>query len=358
MITIQLKRAAELTTADWSLWLDLAERTGVYESPYFRPEFTQTVATVRRDVEIAVLTQDGQTVGFFPFQRGKLNLGKPIGGKLSDYHGPLIRQGAQLDPLPLLASCKLASWDFDHFVCASRAFDPYLTVRDRSPQMELCEGFEVYARRRREAGTETVHRQGQKTRKLAREVGPLQFVFDAADDEAYDLLRSWKSAQLARSGLADIFSFPWTLELLARLREHRGEEFAAPLSVLRAGNKVAAACLSLRSRGVLHAWFLSYNPELHSYSPGVALFVRLAEEAKQLGIRKIDLGRGDERYKWSLASGSVEVAEGSISSPSLATWLRASWRHSRDWMANSPLARRVTLPGKLLKPIREWLAYH
>src|SRR6185312_6233242 len=123
-------------------------------------------------------------------------------------------------------------------------------------------------------------------------------------------------------------------------------------------DKVAAVCLSLRSRGVLHSWFTAYNPELHQYSPGLTLFVRLAEEAEQLGIRKIDLGRGEERYKWSLATGSVELSEGSVSSRSLATLLRASWRQTRDWAARSPLSSSVGLPGKLLKPIREWLAYH
>ena len=220
--------------------------------------------------------------------------------------------------------------------------------------MDLAEGFAEYARCRREAGSDAVHRQGQKSRKLTREVGPLDFVFDADDEEAYAVLLRWKSDQYNRTGLTDVFSFPWTLELLTKLREQRGAEFSAPLTVLRAGDKIAAACLSLRSRGVLHSWFTAYNPELSSYSPGLALFVRMAEEAQQLGIHKIDLGRGEERYKWSLASGNVEVCEGSVSSRSLATLLRASWRQTRDWVNRSPLAGST----KLLKPIREWMAYH
>jgi CelD/BcsL family acetyltransferase involved in cellulose biosynthesis len=119
MIAVQLRRVGELSDADWLLWLDLCQRTGVYESPFFRPEFVRAVAAVRSDVEIAVLVQAGQTVGFFPFQRGQLNLSKPVAGKLSDYHGPLVRQGARLDPQALLTACKLASWDFDHFVAAA-----------------------------------------------------------------------------------------------------------------------------------------------------------------------------------------------------------------------------------------------
>jgi CelD/BcsL family acetyltransferase involved in cellulose biosynthesis len=358
MTNYQLQRLSDLTPADWSLWQDIQERSGVYESPYFRPEFARAVAAVRDDVEVARIQQDGQTTGFFPFQRGSLNLGKPLGGKLSDYHGPLVRQGAELDPLALLSACRLACWDFDHLVTASEAFAPLVTRRDHSPQLDLSEGFEAYARRRREAGSETIARHGQKTRKLAREIGPLEFSFDSDDEAAFELLRSWKSAQLLRTGFADYFAFPWTLALVARLREHRGEEFSAPLSVLRAGGQVAAVCLSLRSRSVLHAWFTAYRPELERYSPGVALFVHLAQQAPEQGIRKIDLGKGAERYKASLASGGVEVGEGSLTCPSLATWLRSNWRRTRDWVNRSKLKDAARLPGRLVQPLREWLAYH
>ena len=198
---IRLRKIPDLTAADWSTWRELQQASGVYESPYFCPEFSQAVAAVRSDAEVAVLTENGRTVGFFPFQRGPLNLGKPIGGKLSDYHGPLLAEGASVDPRQLLTACKLASWDFDHFVSATTAFDPFIRVRDKSPQMDLSDGFENYARRRREGGTEAIHKQGQKTRKMAREVGALKFEFDADDEEAFTLLKAWKSAAIRPHGL-------------------------------------------------------------------------------------------------------------------------------------------------------------
>ncbi len=354
MTTFALKRISDLTGADWSLWLEIQATSRTYESPYFRPEFTRAVAEVRADVEVVVIADGEQALGYFPFQRGKLNLGRPIGGKMSDYHGPILRPAAQLDPLDLLTASRLASWDFDHLMTATSAFEPYVTLRDKSPQMDLAGGFAAYAQGRREAGSDAVHRQGQKIRKLAREVGPLQFVFDADDEEAYAVLLNWKSEQYSRTGLTDVFSFAWTRSLLDKLRAHRGREFSAPLSILRTGDKLVAACLSLRSRDVLHSWFTAYNPELASYSPGMSLFVRMAEEAEQLGLRTIDLGRGEERYKWSLASGSVEVCEGSVSRRSLGTLLRSGWRQTRDWVNRSPLAGTT----KLLKPVREWIAYH
>jgi CelD/BcsL family acetyltransferase involved in cellulose biosynthesis len=358
MTTFRLTQISKLTAAEWARWLEIQQSSDVYESPYFRPEFARAVAEVRDDVEVAVLEEGGEVMGFFPFQRGKLNLGKPVGGKLSDYHGPLVRAGAEFDALALVRACGLAAWDFDHLVCGSESLERCVTVRSKSPQMDLSSGYEAYARQRRDAGSDAVHRSGQKSRKMAREVGPLAFTFDAEDEEAYRVLLEWKSAQLLRTGLTDIFAFGWTRALLTRLREHRSAEFGLPLSVLWAGDQVAAVALSLRSRGVLHSWFAAYNAELATYSPGITLFARMAEEAPGLGIRKIDLGRGDERYKWSLATGSVPVCEGSIACPSLATWLRSSWRRSRDWVSRSPLKGTARLPAKLIQPLRAWLAYH
>ncbi len=358
MTNFRLHKLADLTDADWSLWQSIQAGSGVYESPYFRPEFARCVAAVRSDVEVARLEQSGQTVGFFAFQRGSLNLGKPLGGKLSDYHGPLVRQGVEFDPRALLAACRLASWDFDHLVTASPSLAAHVAVRDRSPQLDLSEGYEAYALRRREAGSDMIPKQGRKMRKMEREVGPLQFTFDADDDEAFGLLKAWKSAQYLRTSLADVFAFPWTLALLDKLRACRGAEFSAPLSVLRAGDKVAAVCLSLRSQGVVHTWFNVYNPELDRYSPGVVLFLRMAEAGPALGVRTIDLGKGVEPYKASFASRYVELGAGSIVCPSLATWLRSGWRTARDWVNRSPLKGTVRLPGKLVQPLREWLAYH
>jgi CelD/BcsL family acetyltransferase involved in cellulose biosynthesis len=354
MADVRLKKISELSDADWSLWINLQQRESVYESPYFRPEFTRAVAAVRSDVEVAVLTEQGQTVGYFPFQRGKFNLGKPVGGKLSDYHGAIVPAGTQFDARAFLSAAGLATWDFDHLVDPTGAFAQFTTVREDSPQMDLSQGFAAYSRQRREAKSDAVHRQGQKNRKLAREVGPLNFTYDSDGVEAYDLMRRWKSEQLIRTGLSDIFAFPWTLALIAKLRQHRTAEFSAPLTVLHAGDKIAAVTLSLRCRGILHSWFTTYNPELSPYSPGLGLFVLLAEQAEQLGIRTIDLGRGIERYKTSLANKGAPVCEGSLSTPSLATLLRTTWRHTRDFVTRSPLASST----KLLKPLRAWLAYH
>jgi CelD/BcsL family acetyltransferase involved in cellulose biosynthesis len=357
VIHVRPVSVGELNSADWELWSRLQESQPLLESPYFRPEFTRAVAHVRRDVEIGVLEDGGQRVGYWPYQRGTLNIGKPIGGKLSDYHGVVAPADLPVDPQALVRQCALAAWDFDHLV-AQPSFAPFTTIREESPYLDLSQGFEAYCKARRAAGSDVVAKTNQKARKGEREVGPLTFEYDSQSEEVFRLLRKWKSDQYVRTGLVDVFGFEWTVALLERLRTLDSERLGAPLSVLRVGGKPACIALSLRSRGVLHCWFVAYDLDLAQYSPGQIFFLRFAEAAAALGVTKIDLGKGDERYKWSLASGGIPVWEGTVGSPSLSLWLRNTWRRTRDWVNNSSLRETARLPARLIQPVREWFAYH
>ena len=153
---INLIKPADLTLEQLALWSHWQTTQASLESPYFRPEFTQAVAAVRQDVEIAVLTETGQTVGFFPFQRGTLNLGKPVGGKLSDYHGLIAAPGIAVDPTALLQKCGLAGWDFDHLPISQASFLPFSTERGRSPQLDVRGGLEGFNKLRKAAGSDVI----------------------------------------------------------------------------------------------------------------------------------------------------------------------------------------------------------
>lgn len=354
---MHLVRPCELTESQWRRWEALQAAEPTYANPFFHPRFTRAVAAVRSDVEITLFGGPLEPAGFFPYQRGRLNLGRPIGGKLSDYHGPLLASGTTFDPQQWLRHCRLASWDFDHLVCASDVLKPWIVSYAPSPQLDLSQGFAAYIQAQRQAGKNSIVRQGQKVHKMGREVGTVRFEYDCREERPWQSLLLWKSAQLRATGLADLFAFDWVVELLSRLRDERQPEFSAPLSVLWAGQQVAAVLLSLRCRGVLHLWFTAYNPDLARYSPGISLFLALAEHAQELGIHTIDLGRGTEKYKTSLASRAVNVAEGSLITLSLGTALRSAWRQTRDWAARSPLTRRFAERAGWLAPLRRWWAY-
>ena len=356
-MNIEVLRPSSLTPEQWELWSEIQAAEPALDSPYFRPEFTYAVSQVRPDVEIAVLTQEGQTVGFFPFQRGPLNIGKPVAGKLSDYHGVVARTGTVVEVVQLLQSCRLAGWDFEHLITTQPGFEPFVTTCGKSPYLDLSQGFDAYAQQRQAAGSQELRQINRKLRKCEREQGPVSFELDCRDAPVLDLLMRWKSAQFRQNGLADIFAFPWTGELLKSILGSPGDHFSALLSVVKIGERPISILYSLRAAGVAHAWIFAYDRELGQYSPGSILLLKMAENAQQNGIAKIDLGKGAERYKLSLASAATPLWEGTAGTSSPALWLRGGWRAARDLVERSPLGEFSKIPGQAIKPLREWFAF-
>lgn len=356
-MNIELLHPDRLSPEQLALWDRIQKSEPALDSPYFRPEFTQQVARVRRDVEVALLRDEKQIIGFFPFQRGLLNLGKPVGGKVSDYHGVIAPAGTQVDPLELIRGCRLSGWDFDHLVTNLPTFEPFCAHATGSPFIDLSAGFEAYAQERRAAGSDELRRIGQKMRKCERERGPLTLEFDCQDESVLQTLMNWKSAQLKQSGFADIFAFPWTVSLLKNILRESSTDFSALMNVLRLGDRPVAMLYSMRSGPVLHSWIFAYDRELAAYSPGSILLLKVLEQLNTAGITKFDFGKGDERYKASLANRTAPLWEGTVNCGGPGIWLLGSWRRTRDWLSNSGLGRASALPLKVLKPLREWFAH-
>ena len=317
----------------------------VFASPYFCPEFTQAVAGVRDDVRVVVIENQGRAAGFFPHLRARWGSGRPVGGPLSDYHGVIARPDCEWQLDGLMRAARLSVWTFDHLVGAERQFAPYVTGSASSPQIDLTGGYENYARGRREAGSEYLRKTEGLARKLAREVGELRF--ELHDAGALEQVIRWKSDQYRRSNLTDVFGVAWTRELLGRIAHLEAGGFAGLCSVLRAGDRVVAAHLGMRSREVLHYWFPAYDPEYAKFSTGIILLLRIAQAAASLGIRAIDLGKGDARYKQRLMTGAVELREGYVERPSL---IAAARRLKRA--AEARAARGGGIAAALKLPLR------
>ena len=108
---IQTKQPAQLSQEEIDRWQQLVAQSKIFSSPYFHPQFTRDVATIRDDVEVAVISDADQIVGFFPFQRtGKT--AKPVGGLLSDAHGVITDGSAELDFTQVLKECGLVAWRY------------------------------------------------------------------------------------------------------------------------------------------------------------------------------------------------------------------------------------------------------
>ncbi|HKY23630.1 MAG TPA: GNAT family N-acetyltransferase [Gaiella sp.] len=282
----------------------------VYRSPFFRPEFTLAVGAMRK-VRVAIVEDAGRVVGFFPFESRSPRAGRAVAWHGSDYHGPVLAEDAVVDPRALVRACRLATWSFDHLPAGLPGFEVHSFGRGSSPYLDLTSGFDPYLESKRKR-SDVRNTLGRSARKLVAEVGPVRFVLESDDAELLERLVEWKRRQYAETGVRDVLGDAASRELLQRLHAVRGSEFAGTLSALYAGDVVAALHFGIRSARVLHSWFPVYNRELGAYSPGLMLLLELARAAAPLGIREIDLGKGETRHKLALASGSHELLEGCV----------------------------------------------
>jgi CelD/BcsL family acetyltransferase involved in cellulose biosynthesis len=337
-VTVRVLPAGALGARALARWSELQRASPLYRSPFFRPEFTLAVAAVR-DVRVAVIQDGDEIAGLFPFERGRARSGRPVGKPFSDYHGPVLDAAAAIDPRELVRACGLATWSFDHLPAGLSSYAPHALAEAGSPCMDLSEGHETYLAGRR-AGSD-VRGALRKARKLGREIGPLRLEPASEDPALLDRMVEWKRMQYAETGVRDVLAGHGSRALLQQVHATRGVEFAGMLSVLYAGDVVAGLQLGLRSGPVWHSWFPVYNPELHRYSPGLVLMLELAAAAPGLGIREIDLGKGDARYKQALATGSVALLEGSVDAHALVALPARAQSSARRLLRRAGVHRAV-----------------
>lgn len=333
---VRVVEARSLTPHHIAQWSRIQASDTTLATPFLSPEFTQIVASVRDDVHVGVLQDDETIVGLFPFQRGRWGSGRPVGWRISDYHGAVVEPGLSWSAKELIRDCGLKTWEFDHLIASQRPFEPFHRSRQESPVMAVSNGFEAYVAELREAGGgREIARVERRMRKLERDHGTLRFAVHVAEPEVLGTLVRWKREQYRQTGGVDILAHDWAHRVVERVHATQAPAFAGVLSALYAGDRIAALHMGLRSSSIWHYWFPTYDPDLARYSPGLVLLLKMAESAQSLGMRTIDLGKGDARYKRNLMNGSEALAEGLVELPSLAA-ATSRFRH-----ATRPLTRRM-----------------
>jgi CelD/BcsL family acetyltransferase involved in cellulose biosynthesis len=318
------------------VWGRLRQANPDLASPYFHPEFTRIVASLRGDVEVAIIEDGGKVVGFFPFQRETRRFGRPVGHPLSDYHGVICAPDLDFDPVKLLHACGLAVWEYDHVLLSQAPFRSFHGCEEISPIIDLSEGFDRYVDGRKSGGS--FRKPFQLLRKMEREVGSLSFQAHVLDNELLQFIMRRKSDQFKRTGVPDLFEKDWIRRTVETIFHTQTPDFGGMLSVLYAGSEVAAALMSIRSSDVCHAWFLGFEDRFSSYSPGVIFYLKFAEYGAGLGFRYLDIGKGDEQHKKRLMNASIAVGSGSVEVPSWLSFRRAMNRKLRSVVKASPVA--------------------
>ena len=314
-VQVVVVRPDELGAADLATWTELQSRDESLDSPFLSPQFAKAVGRVRSGTRVAVLSDTTGIVGFFPFERTRGRRGVALAKGLSDTQGLVTPTTVDLDLGDLLRICDLELLEFDHLLGTQEKWVtslPSRLTRERSPALDLRDGFDAYVQQRQATSKSLVQSTARKRRKLEREHGPVRLVFDEPRHDLLDEVLSQKSHQYRRTGRRDRFADPGNRALVHDLLDVRAPTFGAPLTVLYAGDSMVAAHLGLRSRTTMAWWFPVYDQRFAAYSPGLVMCLDLARHMVDENLSLLDLGRGDESYKDRLSNTEIGLLSGSV----------------------------------------------
>ena len=342
-LTADLLDARDLTSELCQQWGVFRDSSIAYESPFFSPRYSQVVGQVRPKSKIAILHSGGKIVGFLPFEFAHRKMIEPIGKAFNDAHGVICNASDSFTYCDALNSIGVKSYRFHALAGPCGGSEPYVMGQSPSFLANLeahPEGYVQFL----EASRATITKQRRKTKKMSKDLGPVRLELDCRDERAFERLIQLKREQYHRTFIYDILGVPWAKEMLRTLWTENENSCRGLLSVLYAGDTMIAAHYGMLEGSLLHYWFPVYDPQYHLYSPGTAMFLEIANLAPSLGIKKIDLGYGDQPYKHKFVDTITEMPYGCVTSCPLTYFKERSRR--------TIAARVKQIPGKpLLKRV-------
>ncbi|WP_433501044.1 GNAT family N-acetyltransferase [Sphaerimonospora sp. CA-214678] len=329
---ISVIRPGELGPGEIAEWRAMQQSTPELASPFLAPEFAIAAGEVRPGAFVAVISEGGRNVGFFPFERHAMGVGRPIAGWVSFAQGVVHAPGAEFDTAALLKGAGLAVWEFEFLVGGQPWFAPHAALTAESVLIDVADGYDAYLERIKARSPRTIKTAMSRLRKLGREIGEPRVELHSASVAELRLLMKWKSAQYRRIGRPDRFGQPWVVELVERLHAGRAPGCSGTLTMLYAGEEPIAGHIGLRSPSLLAGWFPAYDAGYGKYSPGLLQHLLMARAAAEAGIRQMDwsTSKGDD-YKQTLRTGGHPVAEGCAR--------RRSAGAAVHWVRNTPVRR-------------------
>lgn len=330
-ISVETRRASELDPQARALWAQFRASDRAFSSPYFDLRYVLAASAVAPHAQVAVIRQAGDIIAFLPFQR-RGGVIQPLAAPLTDYHGMIARPGAEIDLKAVLEHLQVRRFRFGGLVSGQAGA---VNAAAPKPAMiaDLSGGYDAYLESRRAAGQGSFLKdKRRRQRLLAEQVGPLDFSL-SADPEMLEMVIAEKRAQMQRTGQHDVFSTPWTRDLLRRLNDDTDADFGLRVAVLRAGDKVVAAEAGLLSGSVYHLWFPVYDPQFARYSPGALMTLETLRALADRGVAYADFGPGAEDYKRAFADEGADVVEGDVTADPLVEGLRNLIRQT---VAGSP----------------------
>lgn len=335
----------DLSDADYANWRQWAYQDGQLVSPYLLPDFAQAVDQVRSDVQVAIIEDEDQTIGYFAYHAPHRFGIRPIGAPMSDYQGIIARPGAQICVEDFLTQLGAGFMAYDNWCDGTACPIEGARERDGSVVVDLSEGPDAYFSDRKAAHKSQFKKTERRFRNAGRGFGKVRLVTDDPDGELFATLAAWKTAQYEATGKLDVFGVSWARQLLENLNALSDPAFRGEMYALYFGEELAAVEFGLRAGETYHSWFPAYDERFAKVSPGLLLLHEIFKAAPEQGITRIDLGKGGAHYKTYYASYEVPLDTGRVIAPSFAALGLRSWDLAE--------ACASVLPGKLSQlPVR------
>lgn len=308
-------------------WRALAERAGasVYQQFGWTAAWAATIAR-EQAIEPAILAIHVGTrlAAILPLgveRAGALRIARYPGGEHASIRMPLVEPdclGALADPLALAKALQDALrsapvpvdlLDLDALPLQWNGADVPLANHPAARPARLPIGRLDLASDL--AATLGPERRGRKAKKHRAQVNALAPVggyrFRRAESEAealalFESFRTEKAAWFARMGIDDSFAGPGVPAFFHALiaRRWRGREALLDLCAIEFDGAVRAIFGGGEAGGRLSGYFLSVGDDAwRRITPGELLLHDLVAHACAAGLSSLDLGRGDDRYKWS-----------------------------------------------------------
>lgn len=301
-----------LTDEDRAAWRRLRQDRPALASPFFSLGWHDAVHAVRGDVEVVRISADGALCAFLPFARCPFGMLRPVGAPMADWHGLIGPAGLTLDLDAILRAARGKAFRFSGAAADDSILEGAASDDSTSFVMDLSGGYAAYQTAAAKAHPKAFRNLRARVRKLhARAV---EIRIDDRDPASLALVLAMKRSQYRRTRQIDIFGFRWTRALIETLFAR--EPSAAPdatrglLSTLWIDGTLAAGHFGLKGDDTLHYWFPVYDARFAELSPGIVLLHEIAMASAQLGIRRIDLGDGDYRFKEEFANQRLPIIAG------------------------------------------------
>ena len=333
-------------------WRDAHSANPAVDSPFFHPAFAAAVNDVYGDVQVATL--DGGATIWFPVQTHRGTI-RPVGWPGADFEGPIATTDTPIEPLNMLRDTGMGVLRFDHLLESRHEFEPWVLAQEQSPFIDATGGLDGYLPRISDAGRRKMSHVRRTIRKATRELGEVRLVWHSPDPVLVDWIIDLKRTQYADTGEYDYFASPRRRQLVHQLARTEVDGFSGVVSALYAGDTLLAAHIGLRAGRVLHYWFPVYVRDHSTLGPGLILLSETIAAAPHIGIDRIDLGKGDEAYKYRIMTGATSVYSGEIVRHTWRKQFRRTARVTRHRLKDTTVAPQLLATKNRVLRMREGL---